>query len=55
MRLRTTIAVVALLAIGALCGWLAASAHMANVFAQDKRPADGTPKPPTDFKCVIKF
>jgi arylsulfatase len=38
-----------------LGGWLAASGQLAKVFAQDKKPADVTPKPPADFKGVIKL
>lgn len=54
MRLRTTLAAT-VLAMSALLGWMTASGRLAMVFAQDKKPADVTPKPPPDFKGVIKL
>jgi arylsulfatase len=55
MRTRTTLAAAAALAVGALLGWLAASGHLAAVFGQDNKSAGVTPKPPADFKGVIKL
>jgi arylsulfatase A-like enzyme len=55
MRNRSVLATFAVLALGALGGWLAASGQLAKVFAQDKKPADVTPKPPPDFKGTIKL
>src|SRR5262249_3422026 len=49
MRTRTTVAAAAMIAAGTLLGWLAAT------FAQDKKPAEVTPKPPPDFKGEIKL
>ncbi len=44
MRIRTILAAAALLAAGALLGWLAASGRLiTDVHAQDKAPADKTP------------
>jgi hypothetical protein len=43
------------LTIGALCVWLAASGRLTESWAQDKKSADVTPRPPTDFKGVIKL
>jgi hypothetical protein len=38
MRTRTTLAAVAMLAVGALCGWLAASGRLApSAYAQEKQ------------------
>src|SRR5262249_58541153 len=55
MRTRTALAPAALLAAGALLGWLAASGRLAEAFAQDKKSAGATPKPPPGFKGTIKL
>src|SRR5262249_57878958 len=55
MRTRTALAPAALLAAGALLGWLAASGRLAEAFAQDSKSAGVTPKPPPDFKGTIKL
>src|SRR5262245_8456112 len=55
MRKRTTILTVAMLAIGALGGWLAASGRLATAFAQEKKADYTAPKPPSDFKGTIKL
>ncbi len=55
MRLRTTLAAAVMIAAGAGLGWLAASGHLAQVLAQDKKAAEVTPKPPPDFKGTIKL
>ncbi len=46
----------AVLMIGALCGWLAASGKLATLFAQDKQPPGGSevlPRPEPPFKGKI--
>lgn len=55
MRTRTTFSALALIATGALLGWLASSGRLPGVSAQVKKAADVTPKPPPDFKGVIKL
>src|SRR5262245_28690388 len=55
MRARTTLATMAALAIGALCGWVAASGRLAEAFAQNKNSTDVRPKPPANFKGAIKL
>jgi arylsulfatase A-like enzyme len=58
MRTRTTLAAAALLAVGAMLGWLAASGRLATVLAQNKTdpPATGgtqLPRPDPEFKGKI--
>src|SRR5262245_11773748 len=55
MRMRTLIVAVAVLTSGVLGGWMAGSGRLAEAFAQDKKSADVTPKPPPDFKGTIKL
>jgi arylsulfatase len=43
MRTRTTLVAAAVLAAGALLGWLAASGRLTTALAQDKRKADPPP------------
>ncbi len=55
MHARTILAA-AMIAAGALLGWLATSGWLTAVFAQDNKPAAGvTHKSPPDYKGVIKF
>src|SRR5262249_40734633 len=53
--MRSRFFTLAALALGALVGWLAASGHLGEMFAQEKKSAEVTPKPPADFKGVIKL
>jgi arylsulfatase len=53
--MRSRFFVAALLALGAACSWLAATDHQSELFAQEKKPADMTPKPPANFKGDIKL
>jgi hypothetical protein len=54
MRARTTLAAVAVLAAGALLGWLAASGRFVpDARAQEKSPADGKPKFATDIPPAV--
>jgi arylsulfatase len=55
MRNRCVLGAFAVLVIGALLGWLVASGRLTTAFAQDRKPADVTPKPPPDFKGTIKL
>lgn len=55
MRPQTTFATVALLAVGILLGWLSTAAHVPEVSAKDNTSGYETPKPPADFKGVIKL
>ncbi len=55
MRNRSVVATIAVLVIGALLGWPAASGRLTTVLAQDKKPTEVTPKPPADFKGTIKL
>jgi len=50
MKLRTTVATVAVLAVGVLVGWLATTGRLSELFGQDKKPAG-----PPEFKGVIKL
>jgi len=52
---RMHIVAVLLAAAGGLLGWFAGSGRLAEAFAQDRKTADATPKPPADFKGVIKL
>ena len=53
MRTRTTLAAAALLAVGALLGWLAASDRLATARAQDNAAGGQLPKPDPEFKGKI--
>src|SRR5262245_19204581 len=55
MRTRTTFATAVVLAVGTLAGWMAGSGHLPEVFAQQKKTADATPRAPADFKGEIKL
>src|SRR5262245_44742404 len=53
--MRSRLLAAALLAAGALVGWLVASDRLPLSFAQNTKPAEVTPKAPADFKGVIKL
>lgn len=55
MRLRTTIVIGTVLAVGAVGCWLVGSGRLADVVAQEKKSDYATPKPPADFKGTIKL
>src|SRR5262245_56412046 len=55
MRTRTILPALAMLAAGALLGWLTASGRLAEALAQNKNSTEATPKPPADFKGAIKL
>src|SRR5262245_49262367 len=54
MRMRTTLTA-ALIAAGALLGWLATGGRQNEAWAQGKNAADVTPRPPANFKGTIKL
>jgi len=54
MRTRTILAAT-IIAVGAFFGWLTVSGRLAMTLAQDKKSAEATPKPPTNFQGSIKL
>lgn len=55
MRMKRELTTLAILVVGALGVWMAVSGRLNTTFAQDKKAAYATPKPPADFKGTIKL
>jgi imidazolonepropionase-like amidohydrolase len=53
MRTRTLLPAAALLAVGALLAWLAASGRLSQTFAQGKKPAEASGRPPQPAAAAL--